>query len=102
MWVPFVAIAVVLLLPIVYVVATYNTLVALRNHIRDAWSNIDTELKRIQLSIKALKPKPKAKQHKPRGKGRGGNQNKSYVKEQRQKPKKEDPIDALKKGWGLK
>ncbi len=46
MWVPFVAIAVVLLLPIVYVVATYNTLVALRNHIRDAWANIDTELKR--------------------------------------------------------
>jgi len=30
----------------VYVVLTYNTLVALRNHIRDAWSNIDTELKR--------------------------------------------------------
>jgi LemA protein len=37
---------IVVLLPIVYVVLTYNTLVALRNHIRDAWSNIDTELKR--------------------------------------------------------
>ena len=35
-----------LLLPVIYVVATYNTLVALRNHIKDAWSNIDTELKR--------------------------------------------------------
>ena len=46
MWVPFVAVAVVVLLPILYVVLTYNTLVALRNHIRDAWANIDTELKR--------------------------------------------------------
>ena len=36
----------VILLPVIYVVLTYNTLVALRNHIRDAWSNIDTELKR--------------------------------------------------------
>ena len=34
------------LLPLIYVGVTYNTLVALRNHIRDAWSNIDTELKR--------------------------------------------------------
>ena len=46
MWVLFVAVAVVVLLPILYVVLTYNTLVALRNHIRDAWANIDTELKR--------------------------------------------------------
>jgi len=36
----------VVLLPLIYVIGTYNTLVALRNHIRDAWSNIDTELKR--------------------------------------------------------
>jgi LemA protein len=36
----------VVLLPAIYVVATYNTLVALRNHIRDAWANVDTELKR--------------------------------------------------------
>jgi len=41
-----IAIGVVFFLPIVYVVLTYNTLVALRNHIRDAWGNIDTELKR--------------------------------------------------------
>ncbi len=46
MWVPFVLLAAVVLLPILYVVLTYNTLVALRNHIRDAWANIDTELKR--------------------------------------------------------
>jgi LemA protein len=39
-------IAVVVLLPLIYVIATYNTLVALRNHIAEAWSNIDTELKR--------------------------------------------------------
>ncbi len=31
---------------IIYVVRTYNSLVSLRNHIRDSWSNIDTELKR--------------------------------------------------------
>ncbi len=29
-----------------YVIATFNFLVRLRNHISDAWSNIDTELKR--------------------------------------------------------
>jgi LemA protein len=31
---------------LMYVIATYNYLVRLRNHISDAWSNIDTELKR--------------------------------------------------------
>lgn len=46
MWVPFAAVAAVIFLPILYVILTYNTLVALRNHIRDAWANIDTELKR--------------------------------------------------------
>ena len=46
MWVLPVAMGAVILLPILYVVLTYNTLVALRNHIRDAWANIDTELKR--------------------------------------------------------
>ena len=39
-------VGIIFLLPVIYVVLTYNTLVALRNHIRDAWSNIDTELKR--------------------------------------------------------
>jgi LemA protein len=37
---------VVVLLPVIFVIATYNTLVALRNHISEAWSNVDTELKR--------------------------------------------------------
>ncbi|OHB78071.1 MAG: hypothetical protein A2Z25_24680 [Planctomycetes bacterium RBG_16_55_9] len=41
-----IVIAVVCFLPVLYVILTYNSLVALRNHIRDAWGNIDTELKR--------------------------------------------------------
>jgi len=41
-----VILAVFVFLPVLYVVLTYNTLVALRNHIKDAWANIDTELKR--------------------------------------------------------
>lgn len=32
--------------PLLYVVVQYNHLVGLRNYIRNAWSNIDTELKR--------------------------------------------------------
>jgi LemA protein len=44
--VPLVILGALLLLPLLYVVVTYNTLVALRNYIRDAWSNVDTELKR--------------------------------------------------------
>lgn len=35
-----------ILLPLVFVIATYNALVTIRNHIAEAWSNIDTELKR--------------------------------------------------------
>jgi LemA protein len=44
--VPLIVVAAVVLLPVVYVVLTYNALVALRNYIRDAWGNVDTELKR--------------------------------------------------------
>jgi LemA protein len=39
-------IAIVLLVPVLYVIVQYNGLVAIKNHIRDAWANIDTELKR--------------------------------------------------------
>jgi len=46
MWPVFAVIAAIFFIPILYVILTYNTLVALRNHIRDAWGNIDTELKR--------------------------------------------------------
>jgi LemA protein len=41
-----VPLAIVLLLPVIFVIVQYNGLVALRNHIADAWANIDTELKR--------------------------------------------------------
>jgi LemA protein len=34
------------LLPMIWAVATYNRLTALRNHCSEAWANIDTELKR--------------------------------------------------------
>src|SRR5688572_32964206 len=39
-------VGIVLLIPVIFVIVQYNTLIALRNHIRDAWANIDTELKR--------------------------------------------------------
>jgi len=41
-----IVLAVLLGLPILYVIITYNGLVVIRNHIHDAWANIDTELKR--------------------------------------------------------
>jgi LemA protein len=41
-----IAIAALLLLPVIYVIAVYNRLVNLKNLIQNAWSNIDTELKR--------------------------------------------------------
>lgn len=43
---PLIIIGIFFVLPLVYFILTYNTLVALRNHIADAWGNIDTELKR--------------------------------------------------------
>ena len=44
--IPLIIVGIIILLPFIYSVLTYNTLVALRNHISDAWGNIDTELKR--------------------------------------------------------
>lgn len=41
-----IVLGIIIFLPLVYVILTYNSLVALRNHIHDSWSNIDTELKR--------------------------------------------------------
>lgn len=41
-----VPLGIVLLILLAFVVVQYNGLVALRNHIADAWANIDTELKR--------------------------------------------------------
>lgn len=37
---------VVVVLPLMYGITTYNLLVRLGNHISDSWSNVDTELKR--------------------------------------------------------
>ena len=37
---------VALLIPLGYIAATYNSLVKLRNHISESWSNVDTELLR--------------------------------------------------------
>jgi LemA protein len=36
----------VIFMPFLYTILIYNGLVSLQNHMRDAWSNIDTELKR--------------------------------------------------------
>jgi LemA protein len=36
----------ILLLAVIWVIATYNTLVRLRQHCRESWSGIDTELRR--------------------------------------------------------
>ena len=35
-----------MLFPVIFLVANYNQFVGLQNHIQNAWSNIDTELKR--------------------------------------------------------
>jgi len=41
-----IVIAVAVLLPLIWFIATYNVLVRLRQHCRESWSGIDTELKR--------------------------------------------------------
>lgn len=41
-----VVIAAVALVPLVWFIATYNRFVALRQHVRESWRNIDIELKR--------------------------------------------------------
>ena len=44
--IPLIAVAVIVLLPFIYVLVQYNALVALRNYIRESWSDVDVELKR--------------------------------------------------------
>ena len=44
--VPIIIVAIAILLPIIWFIAAYNSLVRLRNHCRESWSGIDTELKR--------------------------------------------------------
>lgn len=41
-----IVLGVIVVLPLLYVIVQYNSLVSLQNYIRNAWSNIDTELKR--------------------------------------------------------
>jgi len=36
----------ILLVPALWFIVQYNSLIGLRNHIRESWSNVDTELKR--------------------------------------------------------
>src|SRR5450759_5638597 len=44
--IPLIICAAVVLLPVIFVVAQYNALVALKNYIRESWSDVDVELKR--------------------------------------------------------
>lgn len=41
-----IAVVVVVLIPLIWLIATYNRFVALRQHLRESWSDIDVELKR--------------------------------------------------------
>jgi LemA protein len=43
---PLIVVAAVVLLPLLWATATHNRLVALRQHLRESWSDIDVELKR--------------------------------------------------------
>ena len=38
--------AIIILVPLIWLIGTYNILIRLRNHCRESWSGIDTELKR--------------------------------------------------------
>jgi LemA protein len=43
---PLIILVMIIFFPLVWFIATYNGLVRLRNHCRESWSGIDTELKR--------------------------------------------------------
>ena len=43
-WIDLIVVVVLILL---WVVATYNGLISLRNRVKDSWSQIDVQLKRI-------------------------------------------------------
>ncbi len=44
--VPIIIVLVLVMLPFIYAIANYNVLVRLRQHCRESWSGIDTELRR--------------------------------------------------------
>jgi len=41
-----IVVGIFVLIPLIWVIGTYNGLIRLRNHCRESWSGIDTELKR--------------------------------------------------------
>ena len=43
---PFIILGIVIVIPLFWLIGTYNGLVRLRQHVRESWSGIDTELKR--------------------------------------------------------
>ncbi|MDD4871129.1 MAG: LemA family protein [Kiritimatiellae bacterium] len=43
---PLIIVGIIAFLPVIYIVVIFNTLISLKNYIRNSWSNIDTELKR--------------------------------------------------------
>ena len=45
---------IVILLPLIFLLAQYNQLVGLKNHIKNSWAHIDTELKRRYELIPSL------------------------------------------------
>ncbi len=45
-WIPLVIVGALVLLPLIWLIATYNRFVSLRHHMRESWSDIDVELKR--------------------------------------------------------
>lgn len=45
-FIPLIVIAAIVFLPLLWFIGNYNRLVRLRQHVRESWSNVDTELKR--------------------------------------------------------
>jgi LemA protein len=43
---PLIILGLIILLPVVYIIVTYNSLVRLSQMIKESWSNVDTELRR--------------------------------------------------------
>src|SRR5687767_1707217 len=45
-YLPLIIVAVVVLIPVIWLIASYNRFVRLRQHIRESWAGIDVEMKR--------------------------------------------------------
>ncbi len=45
-FIPLIVVGAIVLIPLLWLIGTYNGLVRLRQHVRESWSGIDTELKR--------------------------------------------------------